>query len=488
MARTMSVALVSLGVLLGTAGCNDFLTGDKLSSNPNSPSSASTQQLFMGVQAGQFALQEGTIPMMICMWVQACGATGKRFVELAGRYNYGAASNVAANSTDWALIYDAGGLVDIRQVEAGARAAGDSTWLGIARIWEALTIGTTADQWGNIPYTQVATSSAPPPDAQFAVYDSVQSLLTRAIVALESGKGPGPGSADLVFQGDTAKWRAAAYTLKARYFMHTAESLGTPAYQNAINAAVKGIADNTGSGDFRAFHTAATQERNMWAQFQGTAFGADLEAGKALTDIMNGRNDPRLPAYFCKNTSGGYGGNDFNVTQPAAQISNFACTPPPLRFSGTFRVPYVSYGENELILAEACSKPGTTCTSPALTHLNNERAYVNTLYPATLPQVALPALSGITGTPLLDSIMTEKYVLMFQNIETIMDYRRTCIPAITPVTVGNTLGFKNVPAALFFPLTELTANTNLPDQGTQLATHNFRTPGDVHACTNDAAP
>ena len=84
--------------------------------------------------------------------------------------------------------------------------------------------------------------------------------------------------------------------------------------------------------------------------------------------------------------------------------------------------------------------------------------------------------------------MTDKYVLMFQNMETIMDYRRTCIPTITPVVAGNTLGFKNVPGELFFPLSELDANPGLPNQSTRLAAHFFRTPGDTHACTNDAAP
>ena len=500
MVRNTSVAIVSLGLLLGAASCNSFLTGDKLSSTPNQPASASLQQLFMGVQATQFALQEGQIPMMVCMWVQACGASGNRFVELSGRYNFTVASNVGANTADWALIYDAGGLVDIHQAEADARTAGDSTWLGIAKIWEALTVGSTADQWGNIPYSQIATSPTPAADDQFAVYNAVQTLLDEAIAELRNASGGGPTTADLVFRGDRTKWIAVAYTLKARYFMHTAESLGTPAYQNAITAATNGIGDNTGAGDFRAFHSSAPAERSMWAQFQGTSFGNDIKAGETLTDIRNARNDPRLPAYFCLNGNGGYGGQDFNAPQPAATISGYGCTPAPQRFGDTFRVPYVTYGENELILAEAnkclasalpCNHTTATATAgdpTALTHLNNERTYVNTLYPATAPQVALPPVGAVVGAALLDSIMTDKYVLMFQNMETIMDYRRTCIPTITPVVAGNTLGFKNVPGELFFPLSELDANPGLPNQSTRLAAHFFRTPGDTHACTNDAAP
>src|SRR2546426_9634345 len=93
MRRNITVALASLALLLGTAGCNSFLTGDKLSSDPNNPAQATIQTLFSGIQGAQFAFQEGTVPMMVCMWVQQCGATNGRFVEQAGRYVFGAGSN-----------------------------------------------------------------------------------------------------------------------------------------------------------------------------------------------------------------------------------------------------------------------------------------------------------------------------------------------------------------------------------------------------------
>jgi len=46
-------------------------------------------------------------------------------------------------------------------------------------------------------------------------------------------------------------------------------------------------------------------------------------------------------------------------------------------------------------------------------------------------------LVGITGAALLDSIMTEKYVALFQNIEVWSDYKRTCLPALTPYLTAN---------------------------------------------------
>jgi hypothetical protein len=214
----------------------------------------------------------------------------------------------------------------------------------------------------------------------------------------------------------------------------------------------------------------------MWAQFQtSSGFGTDLEAGKPLVDYMNARTDPRRAAYFCRNGLGGYGGDDFNSPQPSNAVSLFNCLPP--RFSDGARIPYVSFAENELILAEAYNANGNDAL--ALTHLNNERATVGA--PISTPLV------GITGAALRDSIMMEKYVAMFQNIESISDYRRTCIPALTVVV--NNQNFVHVPGRLFYPQNERNVNPNIPTPGAQLANHGFRNTGDQHACGgNDGSP
>jgi hypothetical protein len=540
MRRNTHVALACLGLLLGTAGCDTFLTGDKLSENPNLPTAASAQQLFIGVQAGQFAFQEGTVAMMMCQWVQACSGGNSRFVQQAAQYVFNETSNIGANGGDWITAYDGGGLIDIKKVEAAVGAAGDSVWLGIAQIWEALTMGTVSSMWGDVPYSEAVSGKTNPVlDDRFTILGNLQTLLTTAISNL-AGPGNGPGVNDLIFGGDTAqksRWKRAAWTLKARYYMQTAESLtatgSTAAYTNAIAAATNGINEPSGKGDFASFHSTATSERNMWTQFQtSSGFGTDLEGGAALINILKARGDPRLAKYYCKATTAAwkaknryqkngaildpngnmeqvtaivdtahnfsgttqptwpvaagtstvdsnvtwinrgvpYVGDDFN-NPPPPPVSQFNCL--PARFAADARIPYVSYVENELILAEAYNQTGNDAL--AILHLNNARA--------TVP---LTALAGITGAALLDSIMIEKYAAMFQNIESINDYRRTCIPAL--VHSKNSQGFQNVPGRLFYPQNERNVNPNIPDPSVQLATHGFRNKGDVHACENDASP
>jgi hypothetical protein len=483
----MNVALVAIG-LLGTAACNPFLTD--VSSDPNRPGTASIQQLFVGVQSAQFALQEGVVPMEMCLWTQACGATNGRFVQQAYNYVFGEGTDIASNSGDWELAYDAGGLVDIRRVEALAAAAGDSVFLGVAKIWEAFAIGTAADMWGNIPYSEALVSATPTLDNQADVYTAIQNLLNQAIAEIGTKIGAGPGDVDLVFGGDPPSWIAAANTLKARYFLHTAESVGQAAYDSALKYAALGISDNTGASDLASTHTGATSERNMWTQFQtSSGFGNDLEAGKVLVDFMKARSDPRLSSYFCKNgaTAGlPYGGDSPNAAQPG--VSNFLCLPP--RFGATTRIPYVSYAENELILAEGNStakvsgSAGSGNDATALTHVNNVRHYVNRAFPPVAPLQAVPDAPAVTGATLLDSIMIEKYMAMFQNIEIMSGYQRECIPGIPLAT--NNRGFSNIPARLYYPQDERNTNPNIPLPSTQQSTNGFRNPLDPHGCLGDS--
>jgi len=478
MRRNINVVLASLGLLLGTAGCNSFLTGDKLSTDPNNPATATIQTLLVGIQGGQFAFQEGTVPTMVCMWMQQCGATNGRYVEQAGRYVFGAGSNIGANGTDWATIYTGGGLIDMDTIAKMAIVAGDSIFLGIDLVWKAFTLGSATDMWGSIPYTQIRTSPTPGLDSQLVLYDTVQAMLSTAIRKLASRVATLPTPHDLVLGGDPAKWIAVAHTLKARYFLHTVEAAANGkmggrtvanVFTDALAEATSGIGDATGASDFRSFHTGnGYPQSNEWFTFQdNSAFGGDLESGKTLVDYMNARSDPRRADYFCQNSAGGYAGDDFNV--PQADVSAFDCE--PTRFSANFRVPFATYQENQLILAEANLALGNGAV--ANTHLNN-----------ALAVVPLPP-DTVTGPTLLDSIMMEKYVVMFQNIEALSDYRRTCIPNLAFVT-PNVLGITAVPGELFYPQTERNANANVPSESQEVTNH-VRTQSDVTPCTGTGA-
>jgi len=527
MKRSIELAALSLGLAVAVAGCGSFLTGDKLTGNPNSPSQATAEQLFLGVQANLFTSQENTVAMTVCEWMQQCMGVGGRFVDAFAHYSV----NEFSWDGNWFQVYTGGGLVDLRKIEATEQLAGDSVFLAVAKIWEAFDMGVAADLWGDVPYNEaVGGNPTPALDGQLVVYTAVQSLLTEAIAELTNGTGPGPLGNDLIYGADTSLakrtlWIKAAHTLKARFLLHTVEASANKAgvYANVITEANGGI--SSVAGDLLAYHSDAVTERNIWYQFQSTTFGQDLVAGKPLADIMRARDDPRLPDYFAKNTTTPwqavskfkkgdrildpnnnaqqvdsvrqdslsavseptwpttvgattkdsnvfwrntgrpYGGEDVNVAQPGNTVSALAGS--GRMTDGSFRQPLVTYQENELILAESYNQTGNDPV--ALTHLNNARAVPG-----------LTALVGITGAALTDSIMIEKYVTLFQNIEVWNDYRRMCIPALTPHTTAQ---FRSkIPGRLFYSGSEGNVNSNIPDPSTQLATNGFRNPNDTADC------
>jgi len=473
MRRRMMLGLAASLAVLGTGACSDFLSSDKVRLDPNNPSQATADQLFIAVQAGQVAQQEGIIALVGCMWLQQCTGTSN-FLSTLEKYNIASEDTPSAA---FSAIYEGGGLVDVRQVETAVGARGDKQYLGIAQIWEVLDMAVAADIYGDVPYREAVSSvTTPHLDPQAQVYGDLQALLDQAITNL-AGPGPGPGALDLVFQGNTAKWIDVANTIKARLYMHTVETptgFDNAALNNAITYALKGI--KSPANDLKSKHTSQPGEDNLWYQFFArSGFGQFVVAGQTLADLMVARNDTaRLREYFGPANPGpGYGGQGLppaNTTSPAG-VSSLTGT----RNSPTFAQPIVTWVENALILAEAYYRLGQTANAQA--EFDSVRASVPGLGPKTIASV--------------NDIMEEKYIALYQNIEAWNDYKRTCYPAITPyptTTFGN-----KVPGRLYYGTTEQNVNSNIPDRNVQNqlggnvvtpppANPGFRNPNDPNSC------
>ena len=450
MKRHLTTALSGL-FILGMIGCKDFLIADKAVNDPNNPSVATKDQLLVGTEANLMGVQEGPMAMLVCEWMQQCAGIGGRFVDTQGGY----VIQDGSFEGPWDAIYSQGGLVALRQLEAQAETTKDPQIKGIAEVMEAIQVGTAADIWGDVPYAEAGTVATPKPDPQLVVYASLQTLLDKAIADLTAG-GSSFRSSDLFFGGSKSKWIALANTIKARLYLHTVEKVGASQYAMVIAAASKGI--SSPDGDLLAVHTTASGQQNIWYQFQQTSFGSDLVAGATLVNIMNARNDPRLPDYFGANGSGSYIGYDV-VT--GDQNPDFATIVNAGRNSPTFGQPLATFVENQLILAEAYFQ--TSGAAAAQPYFNAARAAIGSApIPATLAD-----------------IMTEKYIALFQNLETWNDYKRTCLPKLKPAPGTS---FNQVPGRVYYPQQEVQVNPFLPKVDVQRTTNEFRNPNDPTKC------
>jgi hypothetical protein len=405
-------------VLAGATACTDnFLTGGELSTDPNRPTTATSAQLFVGIQANTWALLQSDMARVTGLWAQQFIGTNIQYVDI---YNYG----VSEQTTNGfhSSLYTGGGLVDIRRLQAQTSAANDSLFHGIALVMEALVIGTGADLFGDLTYTHALTNELNPPlDPQMAIYDSVQVLLSRAIVEMRA-TGPtnvGPAAADLAYGGDADTWIRLAHTLKARFLMHTAE-VRPSVYAQVVAEASQGIVDP--SENFNAIYSGNANEQNFWYQFAIVQRPGYIAPNPAFVTLLESRNDPRLEIYFNADE------DDLNEALLAPNATQ----------------PMVTANENVLLWAEAAYRTGNEAT--ARTRLNQARAI------AGLPAVS----STLSGRPLLAEILLEQYITNFMTIEAWNLYKRTCTPNLTPVVSG-----ESIPARLPYDANERNTNTQI---------------------------
>lgn len=400
------------------AGCSDFLKCSECVKDPDSPTSATAQQRLVAAQAALWEETNGDLARLVAMWMQTMAGTDRQFVSY-GTYVIGDADYEGEFSRPYRPA-----LLDLRSVQSLSTESGDQVFQGVAQVMEAWLMGTVADIWGDVPYSQAAKpDSFPTPayDAQQDIYANLQTLLDNAIANL-GGAGTGPGPAELVYGGDPQSWIELAHTMKARLYLHTAEQ-DASAYQKALDEAELGISSS--AGDYVIPYTATTGQDNNWHQFMVRERAGYVSPGKELIDLLRADGDARLDEYFVRGDTAIIIG-----AKPGQAVTGkLAALNPGMRGAQDYQQPLVTYNENLLIKAEALYQ--TNDQPGALAALNEERAAWGEATPWH-DAVTLPANSGLSGPALLEAIMKEKYVVLFQNIESWNDYKRTCIPALVP--------------------------------------------------------
>ena len=419
------VAVVSLTGAL--TGCVDF-SGPRLDASPNDPTNSNYVASFTGFQGFQFGNLNGDYTRLSTIFVQQMAGTGRQWITLDAPY-----VNDEGNFGTWNSFYTNGGLIDIRKVQGFARTLGDLQAVGIAQVWEALTMSYVADFWGDAPYREALKTRTPKLDPQRQIYGDLQSLLDTAITNL-AGVGPGPRQFDLVYSGNTAKWTRMARSLKARLFLRTA-NVDNSAYGAALAQATQGISNP--ADDFKTYQSGTVGEENIWFQFR-RGRGTDVGAGTLLVNLLKARNDSRLSSYLSLAGDGTYRGA--TPGQEDETVSWLSAA----RGDAAFRQPIMTADETQLIIAETNARAGNVAA--ALAALNVVRArYSNA------------TAVGLTGSALLTAILEEKYVSNFQSPEAWADYKRTCYPN---VALAN--GATSIPLRFIYGSDERAANPNVP--------------------------
>ncbi len=340
---------------------------------------------------------------------------------------------------------------------------------GIALVLQAQVAGSIASLYGDIPFDEAGNVAITDPvfESQTSVYGKIQSTLDAAILLLSQGIGRPSAGSDIYFDGNANAWIEVAYTLKARFYMHTKN------YQSALNAASNGISSMENS--MYGPHGTAAENSNLNYQF----FAVEVrQADVVVSDFMASLVDPGTGSPMPSNYRGNAKTDEtgrynflFTVNSTGIQpntSNGFAAQDAP--------APLVTYEENLLILAEAGLR--INGFGVGLSNLNDYRAFMNTggylrnVDPSQVvyePYVAADfeagGLENVDGVSqenaLLREILEERYITLFGQIETFNDTRRTEGESVVRVPIMPNTG-NQLPQRFLYPQSEIDRNTNVP--------------------------
>jgi hypothetical protein len=302
---------------------------------------------------------------------------------------------------------------------------------GVAKILTAYRLGFLTSLYGDIPYSEALNASILKPkyDKQIDIYTTIQSLLAEGITDIDNGVVDLKG--DFIYDGDTDKWKAAAYLLSARYHNHLSKKDPAGSATNALAAINKAKALGMNSSDWDLLikfeGTAAFQ--NPWDALYQNGM---IIANKPFLDNLIASGDPRTEALFASEDRNGndvYGVGKIQSGIPATLDHSIVGGVDSYYGQVGSSIPAASYAELLMIEAEAALRSGDKPRA-ALAHNNAIKAHIDqvTSLPAGLARKATYIANFASETVItisLAKIMTEKHKIMIAMcVESWMDFRR----------------------------------------------------------------
>lgn len=481
--NTKYIAGIGLAAMLSLSSCDkDF---DEINMNPNSPETVPSSLLLPTVirnTTNEIAGKAWGIGNVVMQ------QTAKIQFTNEDRYNWGPEGN------PYGTFYNS--MRDLSNVIEISTEAGQSNYVGIAKVIRASLFSFMTDAYGDLPYSQAIQAKAgvnyPVFDTQEDIYKGILAELEEANTLLGSTSEGVEG--DILFGGDVMRWKKYANSLRLRILMRLSDRMDPSAGMQAIvsnpaqypiitsnddQAALQALQDvpnqhslyTTRSGSFDEYRLSERMENvlkdlddpRLYAYAQPTNdSGAGVIGEKEdYQGVPNGLADEEALAY---SPSGDptKGGSNF-VSRVGYLWSCSACT--PLANPIGAQAILMGYPELQFVLAEARERGYITVGTAEEYYkegIEASFAYYKSRYELiNLPQIAEKLTVGntyfaqqevaYTGSTeeKLSKIGNQKWLaLFFSGMEGWYDWRRTDYPKITP---GPAAYINTVPVRFMYP-------------------------------------
>jgi hypothetical protein len=451
--RTYKYTVLFALCLLSITGCKKTID---VNDNPNDPTSVQEGLILAPVETNLSTVliggcrpdQAGLAAILINHYMQNIALNQP--IPNQGTYQL---FNVNLDNT-WKNIYVTS-LNNLKVLNDKATENGNYNYSGIAKILSAFYLGIATDYWGDIPYTEAfsgSTNLQPAYDSQESIYKVIQQLLDDGIADINKKATLVPGGDDYFYKGNMDKWKALAYTLKARYYMHLTKAPGHTATGQAdlvLAALQNGMQSNDDEMVF-PYPGGAGTENPFYIAFLPTS---TLVLSSACVDTLVNRNDPRLPKLVTKaKLTGTYTGRPIGSVN-VGDLTAYSLPGPAYGAAGS-PVYVFNYSEALFLKAEATLyKSGYAAAQPV--YQDAIRSHMTKLGIAAADiDTYLSARGTLTAGNALQRIMEEKKIANFLSIENFNDWRRTGFPVLNKVP--NALS--DIPRRLLYPQVEILTN------------------------------
>lgn len=425
-----------------------------INDNPNSPTTATVIEL---LPHGQVSVIESFASLVNAITSSAVQT------RVNSRYdNY----TVTRTTIDglWNSNLYSGGLKDLEDVITQGTIEENWHYVGIAKLMKAYTFSLMVDLWNDIPYSEAfnAEIDMPAYDSGSEVYANLEALIIEALGDLNKTSVLSPGSDDVVYGGDLAKWERMGNTLLLKMYNQTrlVDSSVGPKMESLI------AQDNliqSSTDDFQLLYGDTAAPENRMSLFEvDYVIRLDNRIANYFNDLLTGNNDPRIPYYLYNQTPGVFIGRDsgnpnglstfedqdtrtFHGAYPAGgkyDDGSGGITTADLGLKGAATYRMMTNAMRIFIEAEAVMALGITASASVEVlfeeGIRESMAKVNDLGVGpgistaqidTYVADRLLAFNASSDADKLKLIMLEKYVHLFGNgMEQYNDWRRTGIP------------------------------------------------------------
>lgn len=313
------------------------------------------------------------------------------------------------------------------------------------------------DTFGDVPYTEsldVINHPLPAYDDAETIYKDLITKLNTASDGIDTAYGSF-GNQDLIYNGDTAQWKAFANSLRLKMAINLDDIDHTYASAQAIAAVADGVI--TSNADNASLAYLAAQPNTNPIYVDVVASGRDdFVPTSTIIDQMNGLNDPRRAVFFTQ-VGGIYEGGTPGDSNSFPNFSHIG----PVLLQPTFEGTIMDYSEVEFLLAEAVER-GIAVGGTADGHYNAaitasmEYWGVSSLDIAAYLLQPTVAYATATGT-WKQKIGEQAYIALYnRGFEAWTSYRRLDFPVLTAPADAE---IGTVPTRYTYPAREETLNS-----------------------------